>query len=97
MNGILILPVTEMIPLNLRVSASLLGILLLAQLSVAQLSCKDEDLRLRGGSSPLEGRVEICFNDEWGTVCDDGWGTQDANVACGQLGFSQFGKYNCYS
>ena len=46
------------------------------------------NLRLRGGHHPYEGRVEIFLNDQWGTICDDGWSIQDAKVTCRQLGFS---------
>ena len=53
--------------------------------------CNDGDLTLVNGSTPMEGRLEVCRNNTYGTICDDQWDVLDARVACRQLSFASDG------
>uniref|UniRef100_UPI000D301F8F neurotrypsin-like n=1 Tax=Maylandia zebra TaxID=106582 RepID=UPI000D301F8F len=48
--------------------------------------CKQGSVRLQGGRSKLDGRVEVYLGGTWGSICSNDWGDEDATVVCRQLG-----------
>ena len=55
--------------------------------------CRYGDIRLSGGHSQYEGRVEMCsFRNRWGTVCNRHWTQANSRVVCHSLGYSEEGR-----
>ena len=59
---------------------------ILIELGVEYGNCSDGDVRLMDGSNLLDGRLEICINDAWGTICRSLFGQNEAEVVCAHLG-----------
>ena len=57
--------------------------------------CNDGDVRLVDGNSAFNGRLEICFDNVWGTVCGRPWSDTEAAVVCRQLGYDTNCKCWC--
>ena len=72
-----------------------------AQIMVANVTtnvvadCEEGEVRLEDGTHESNGRVEICQNGIWGSVCSDTmWGVEDACIVCRQLQFTLDGTNN---
>ena len=63
------------------------------QTYVSSLGCTTGVIRLVGSNYTYQGRVEICVNNIWGTVCDDASDSSDAQVVCRQQGYSSGNIY----
>ena len=51
-------------------------------------------IRLQGGNYSNQGRVEVYCNGQWGTICDNGFGSTDAQTICKQLGYNYYYRYD---
>ena len=54
-------------------------------------ACEDGDVRLSGSTIEYTGRIEICFEAVWTSLCDQSWDLEDAMVVCRELGYSPYG------
>lgn len=62
---------------------------------ICQPACQHGEARLVDGDTPNQGRLEVCVGNRWGTVCDDDWTINDAQVACRHLGLPWKGLSTC--
>lgn len=60
-------------------------------------ACMEGNIRIADNSThggSIWGRVEVCMDGRYGTICDDSWDSEDSSVVCNQIGLSPYGM-NC--
>ena len=60
-------------------------------------NCEEGAVRLKDGDIEQEGRIEVCANDIWGSICGDGFDFTDAYVVCKELDLGVSGTIILYS
>ena len=56
-------------------------------------NCTNGEITLASGPTYREGRVEVCMDRRWGTVCIEGWADTEAGLVCVRLGFPREGEH----
>ena len=57
--------------------------------------CINDEIRIVGSPIPSIGRVEVCVNRTWGTICDTTWNEAAASLVCYNQGYSLYGMCKC--
>lgn len=51
-------------------------------------TCEDGDIKLVGGNTRSEGLLQVCADEGWFNICDEGWTSSSGDVVCKQLGYA---------
>ena len=69
-----------------------LNISLCSTITLIHTECDNDQTRLVDGLNTHEGRVEICRDGQWGTICDEDWGDEEARVVCAEQELPTYGR-----
>lgn len=64
---------------------------------VDRANCTEGDARLVNGPSASKGRLEVCIDHTWATVCSSFFGVQEGGVVCEQLGYQRYAGVGFFS
>ena len=76
----------------MSLSVKLVGYLLhIANVFLVAVPCTFGDVRLAASTYSGIGRIEVCQDGSWGTICSNAWDDLDASIACRASGYSAYG------